>query len=275
MIEPNVSISVVMSCYHGDTLRNLTSAVNSVLFQTIKFQEFVIVIDGPVNQDIDNFLSRLEKENDSIVVYRLELNCGAARARNFGIRHSSGDIIAIMDSDDILLPNRLEMQLKAMLSKDVDAVWAWQEEFYDGTNKFGGIKQCPENHDEIIKKLKYRCLLPDPTTFIKRACFEKTKGYAEFENINIDYKFFLEMALCGCKFYCVQTPLIRVRISAAQRRRRGGVYLLRQDYKLRKWMRETKIISSLEMYLILIIFAMFRLSPNFIRDIIYKFILRK
>ncbi len=268
-------ISVVMACYHGDRVDSLIAAVDSVLKQTISFHEFIIVVDGPVNNDIDKYLEGLRADRENIILIRLDENSGAAHARNIGMSVAKGDYIAIMDSDDILIPDRLEAQLSTLIEKNVDAVWGWQEEFYDGTNEFAGIKQCPEEHDDILKKLKYRCLLPDPTTFIKKECFEKVGGYAEFDNINIDYKFFLEIALNGYRLHCIQRPLIRVRISPVQRKRRGGLVLLREDYVLRRWMYQKKIITIFELFWIMAMYAVFRLQPNFMRDKVYKHVLRK
>lgn len=269
------SISVVMACYHGDNLTSLKEAVNSVMSQTLAFLEFIIVLDGPVSVDIDQYLDELEEANELVKIFRIKENSGAAKARNLGMSHSQGKYIAIMDSDDILLPERLEAQLDALNDKCVDAVWGWQEEFYDGTNEYAGVKRCPEEHGAILKKLKYRNLLPDPTTFIKRECFEKTKGYAEFDNIGMDYKFFLEIALHGYRLHCVQKPLIRVRISPVQRKRRGGWVLLKQDYSLRQWMYKKKIINIFEMSWIMLMYAVFRLQPNILRDKLYKHVLRK
>lgn len=268
-------ISVVMACYQGDRLNALAEAVDSVLEQTIPFYEFIIVVDGPICDEITTYLEQLNIKIDNVEIIYLVENKGAAVARNIGMKKSCGDYIAIMDSDDILYPERLEKQLNALQDKNVDGVWAWQEEFYDETNIFSGIKKCPEQHEDIISKLKFRCLLSDPLTFIKRECFETTGGYGDFKNINIDYKFFLKMMLHGYKFYCVQEVLIRVRVSKEQRVRRGGFALLKQDYKLRYWMFKHGIISLLEFLKFSVIFTIFRLQPNFMRDFLYKNILRK
>ena len=268
-------ISVVMACYHGDQLYALKEAVDSVLAQTLEVYEFIVVVDGYVPDDVKNYLTQLEETNESVKLIFLEKNGGAAKARNIGMSEAEGDYLAIMDSDDVLVPERLEEQYSALVEQDVDVVWAWQQEFYDMTGKFAGIKSCPEKHEDIVKSLKWRCLLPDPTTFMKRCCFEKTGGYGEYRDLNIDYHFFLMMELSGCKFYAVQKPLIKVRISPEQRRRRGGISLLKQDVDFRKWMLRNRIINIFEFVLILSIFTVFRLQPNMMRDWVYRYILRK
>lgn len=270
-----VSVSMVMACYAGDRIDALQSAVKSVLQQTVGIFEFIIVVDGPVVEDIENYLNGLEEKNLQIKVIRLQDNCGAAKARNIGMSVSTGDYIAIMDSDDILYPQRIEYQLSALNRENVDAVWGWQEEFYDRSQKFAGIKKCPEKHEDIINSLKWRNLLPDPLTFIKRCCFDKVGGYPEVGELGIDYKFFINMAMHGCRFYCIQQPLIKVRISSEQRRRRGGLKLLKQDVLLRIWMWKKKQLNIIEFVGVMFITVVFRLQPNCMRDIVYRYILRK
>jgi len=268
-------ISVVMACYHGDRLDAMKEAVSSVLQQTLDIFEFIIIEDGPVSDSIENYLVELENVESNVRVIRRPKNQGVAAARNHAMSQSLGDYIAIMDSDDIIVPNRLEVQLLAINENNVDAVWGWQEEFYDNTREFAGIKKCPEFHDDIVKSLKWRCLLPDPTTFMKRCCYEKTGGYGNVKTLGMDYMFFLEMAVKGCKLYCVQMPLIKVRISPEQRKRRGGLSLLKEDYVLRRWMLKKNLLKIKDFILIMLVFTVFRLQPNGMRDWVYRKILRK
>ena len=111
---------------------------------------------------------------------------------------------------------------------------------------------------------------------IKRECFDTTGGYGEaFLNKNYDYILFLKMLLKGYKFYCIQAPLIKVRVSRTQRSRRGGIKRLYQDYLLRKWMVESKIISRLEAVVFMVIYTWFRLQPNTLRDLSYLILRRR
>ena len=263
-----------MACYNGDKLPALKEAIESVLAQTIPFLEFIIVVDGPVAPPISSSLKEFESSNEKIAIIRLDKNIGGAGARNIGMKASRGHYIAIMDSDDIIYPERLECQLRAIKENKADAVWAWQEEFYDGTYEYAGLKVCPEHHSDIVRQLKFRNSTSDPTTFIKRICFEKTGGYGKYKNINYDYEFFLKIALNNFKLYCVQKPLIKVRISSAQRARRGGMEILKQDFELRRWMFKNGILNFPEFFISSGICAAFRMQPNFLRDFLYKNILR-
>ena len=271
-MEPK--ISVIMACYAGDRLNTLKEAVDSINNQTIPYHEFIIIADGPISNSIEEYLNEIKNRNSQLKLIKLDENKGAGYARNYGMKLSKGDYIAIMDADDISIPTRFERQFKALKHNNVDAVWAWQEEFYDDSGKFAGIKRSSETHDEIVKELKFRCLLPDPTTFMKRECFEKTGGYGEFRNVNIDHKFFVNMVLNGFKLYCLPEILIKVRVSSLQRKRRGGWNSLKQDMVLRGWMKQSGFINFFEYIKSVVAYAIFRSIPNFLRDALYQRFLR-
>ena len=269
------TVSVVMCCYHGDTHDQLIEAVDSILAQTLQPTEFIIVVDGPVDADMNAYLEHIESNADIVCVSRLEQNKGTAAARNHGMSIAQGEYIAIMDSDDIALPQRLEVQLRTLQEQGVDAVWSWQDEFYSETGEHAGCKRCPETHDEILASLKWRNLLPDPATFISKRCFEGSGGYHGWGVFGIDYVFFWNMALAGFRFYCIQQPLIRVRVSAVQRRRRGGWGLFRQDVKMRRWMLDQGVMNPVECAFAILLAFGFRMVPNGLRDLVYRRVLRK
>ena len=95
----------------------LIEAVQSVLDQTYKDVEIIVVNDGS-NEDITEFL----KLYGDKIIYIFKENGGAASARNVGLNFSSGDYIAFLDSDDVWLPDKLEKQISFM--EDINAVWS-------------------------------------------------------------------------------------------------------------------------------------------------------
>lgn len=121
-------VSVVIPFY--ERVDWLEEAVNSVLGQTFDDYEIIVVNDGS-KEDTSSFLERHGKE----IIYIEKENGGPSTARNEGIKHSKGDYIAFLDSDDLWLPNKLEIQLKYMV--EYNALWS-----YCGYQTFG---QCSSN----------------------------------------------------------------------------------------------------------------------------------
>lgn len=105
-----ITISVVMPTYNTpvDILRE---AVESILWQTFRDFEFIIIDDGSTNDSVD-YLNRLEDKRIRLI--RNPENIGITKSLNIGFRAAQGKYIARMDSDDISLPARLEKQYAFM-----------------------------------------------------------------------------------------------------------------------------------------------------------------
>lgn len=102
-----MKITVVMAAYNAE--KYLMEAVNSILEQSYRKFEFIIVNDG----SSDSTAELLSSIQDSRVkVIHLKKNRGLAASLNKGIKESKGDWIVRQDADDISLPNRLEEQVK-------------------------------------------------------------------------------------------------------------------------------------------------------------------
>ncbi|MDP6705792.1 MAG: glycosyltransferase family 2 protein [Alphaproteobacteria bacterium] len=101
-------MSVVIATY--DRLDYLAEAIESALAQTIGVSEVIVVDDAspvPPRPVVERF-------DDRVTYLRLQENVGACAARNVGIERASGTFIALLDDDDVWLPNKLERQLAAI-----------------------------------------------------------------------------------------------------------------------------------------------------------------
>jgi teichuronic acid biosynthesis glycosyltransferase TuaG len=95
----------------------LTEAVESVLGQTYKYYEIIVVNDGSI-EDMSGFLLKFREK----IIYIYKENGGPATARNLAIDMASGHYIAFLDSDDIWLPDKLEIQVNWM--ERMNAIWS-------------------------------------------------------------------------------------------------------------------------------------------------------
>ena len=106
----NNEISVIMSCYN-ETEKELSESINSILSQTFKNIEFIIVDDNPTNTTLKNLLIKYGNDKRVKLVFN-DTNLGLAQSLNKAIDISTGEYIARMDADDIALPTRFEAQLE-------------------------------------------------------------------------------------------------------------------------------------------------------------------
>ena len=119
-------ISVIIPIYN-DALY-IQEALTSVLSQGIEKLEIIVIDDGST----DNFEEKINDLNDPRIRIIKQTNCGAAEARNNGIRHAVGEYIAFLDADDIWAPNKLKLQLEVLINRaDVNMVYGQVKEFYD------------------------------------------------------------------------------------------------------------------------------------------------
>ena len=112
-----MKFSVSMCVYGKDNPQWFATAVNSILYQTVKPDEVVLVVDGPVPEELDGIICGYEK-NPVFRVIRLEKNMGHGEARRVGLNACTHDLVALMDADDISAPDRFEKQLEAFRSDE-------------------------------------------------------------------------------------------------------------------------------------------------------------
>lgn len=103
-------ISVIMPAYNTD-IQYLREAVESILNQSFKDFELIVIDDGSTNGTWD-YLSSLS--DNRIRLIRNKTNIGVTRSLNIGLRAAKGQYIARMDADDVSVPERLEKQLACM-----------------------------------------------------------------------------------------------------------------------------------------------------------------
>ncbi|PDV97074.1 glycosyltransferase family 2 protein [Candidatus Chloroploca asiatica] len=103
----NNTISVIIPVYNGE--RFLAEALQSVLDQTLPPDEIIVVDDGSTDNS-----ATIARSFGSPVRVLTQANLGPAAARNLGVAHTTGDLLAFLDADDLWLPNKLARQLHVL-----------------------------------------------------------------------------------------------------------------------------------------------------------------
>jgi glycosyltransferase involved in cell wall biosynthesis len=118
-MEKSVKITVVMAVYNTDFLL-VKRAIDSVLAQTYKNFELIIVDDGSTNDGFNQILE-YTKKREHIITYLRHKNCGQSQSINKGILNANGSYIAIIDADDEYEPHHLQSCLLQMADADLIA----------------------------------------------------------------------------------------------------------------------------------------------------------
>jgi len=204
--EPK-KISVIMAVYNGGEY--LADAVESILNQTYMDFEFIIVNDGST----DYTREILERYNDKrIKVINCEVNGGVAKARNIGIRHASGQYIAVMDADDISLPERLSKQLPFMERNPDIAVLGTACYVIDQTREIrrtGNVFIKDRRIKIEICRKSENTAVWHPSAIIRKSAFRKIGPSNEKLRDVYDKDLWIRLAAKGYKFANLREPLIK------------------------------------------------------------------
>lgn len=199
-------ISVVMPVYNGE--KYLREAIDSILNQTYRDFEFIILNDGSTDKTEEIVLSYTDPR---IVYVKNEENLQIVKTLNKGIGLARGKYIARMDADDISVAERFEKQLRFMEENpDIGVCGTWLETF--GAKKH--IWRYPVLHEEIKTALLFNSSLGHPSVMIKKEFFNYCL-YQEKYNKAEDYALWAE-GIDKVKFHNLPEILLLYRLHENQ-----------------------------------------------------------
>ena len=239
----NTKFSVSMCVYSKDNPDWFKAAVDSVINQTLKPDEIVLVVDGPVPNTLNALIEEYEKF-DFFKVIRFTENRGHGDARRAGIENCTNDIIALMDADDISSPSRFEKQIAEFYADEsLDIVGGNIAEFIGTPNNVVAHRVVLSSDAEIKQDMKKRCPMNQVTVMFKKDSVQKVGGYIDWY-CDEDYYLWLRMTFADMHFKNIQDVLVNVRVGNDMYRRRGGLKYFKSEAKLQKYMRKNKFIST-------------------------------
>ena len=270
------SYSVLMSVYVKEKAEYLRTAMDSIWNQTIRTDDFVLVCDGPLNDELDAVIEAMRAAHpDTLHVVRLEKNGGLGNALNMGIKHCKHELVARMDSDDISRPDRCERQLKMFQEHpDISVVSGIVEEFTTSTSEIEARRVPPETQNEIVQFAKKRNPFNHPCVMYKKSAVEAAGGYQDFYLLE-DYYLWIRMLQKGITGYNLQEPLLWMRAGSDMYKRRAGWKYAMSQKALFKYMKDNGFIGGSQYMKSAITRTVSSLMPNSLREFAYKKVLRK
>lgn len=223
------SVSVVMPSYNHAPY--ITRAIASVRAQTYDRIELIVVDDGSSDGSVA-LLRELQAEHGFTLI--CQENAGVCRTLNRGVREAAtGDYIALLASDDLWAPDKLERQLAA-LEADPAAEFCFSQavEFIDDDAPASGRifpKRCLRG--TVLKKVFLRQHVPAGTMLFSRRLYDQLGGFDETLREE-DWDFVIRSA-AATRFAAVDAPLLHYRAHVANTMRtRGGRAIFHQKAKI-------------------------------------------
>ena len=268
--------SVLMSVYYKEKPQWLQYSIDSMLNQTVKPSEFVLVEDGPLTKELDEVINSFVKKNkDLFNIIKLEKNVGLGPALQKGINECKNEFIARMDSDDYSVPTRIERQFKIFEKyPELDLVGTNVDEFEGSIENVNCHVILPEFQKDIYKFSKRRCPFRHPTLLYKKSAVLKAGNYRKFYLCE-DYDLYVRMLRSGCKCYNIQEPLVFMRIGKDFYKRRGGWKYMNTILRFKNEQLRNGYFSFSDYIKSTIPHIIVCLMPNNLRDYVYRNLLRK
>ena len=190
-------VTIIIPTYNR--LSFLKVAINSVMIQTYRPLELIVVDDGS-KDGTKEYVNNIIKSSDIIVKYIYQENAGAQKARNAGIRNSNGAYIQFLDSDDFLHKNKIGASINEFdENKNIDMVYCKRGDYLDECDIY-------KKYDRALADLEVNCCADEVIVngfwtalpIIKREVIDETVVWDEELTCHQDYVF-LSIVASKCK----------------------------------------------------------------------------
>lgn len=266
-----------MSVYKNDNPQYLDEALKSIYDeQTLKPDEVVIVMDGPLTEELYHVINNFLKKHQKIVnVIKLDENLGLGNALRIGTDYCNCNYIMRMDADDISVPDRFEKQINYLKKHpEVDCLGGFIEEFNHTIDENKRKREVPLKQEQIINMSKSRNPMNHVTVCIKKSSLELCGGYEEI-NLLEDYYLWLKMIINGCILENIEDTLVYVRVGNGFNSKRGAKKRIEGWKKLQNYMLLNNLINKRKSFMNMVYINVFVYMPNSLRRIVYDIFLRK
>ena len=235
--------SIAISVYKNDDPKFFDRALESITdLLTIKPDEIVLVVDGPVPEEINTVINKYASKYVFNVI-RLETNGGLGNALRLATENAKYGLIARMDSDDVSVPDRFEQELALFESDDsLDVVGGDITEFIDTEDNIVATRVVPVDDAAIKQYMKKRCAMNHVSVMFKKQSVMNVGGYLDW-HYNEDYYLWVRMQLKSFSFANTGTSLVNVRTGRDMYARRGGKKYFLSEKRLQRYMLDHHLIG--------------------------------
>lgn len=207
----NRKVTVVMPAYH-EKEEQIKLAIESILNQTYKDFQYIIILDDPQNKELETLIRAYADKDARISLYINEKNSGCPYSKDRGVRLADSEYVAIMDSDDVAKPYRLEKQLHKIESEELDIIAGYVTVIDEEGRELYKMDNLPVTHEKIAKKMRVNNCMPHPTWFLRKGVYLELGGYSDIQGCE-DYDFLLRALSKGYKLGMVNEIVLDYRLS--------------------------------------------------------------
>ena len=262
------NFSVLMSLYSKENPDYLDLSLNSIFTQTVQPDQVVLVIDGPIGEELQRVVDEYAKKHHILDIYPQEKNQGLSTALNIGLEKCRNEIIFRMDTDDVCYPNRFERVLKEYEENtELEIVGSFSTMIDENGEVIKGMT-VPTSQEEIYRNV-WTCPFIHPTVSFKKFSLLRVGSYNPNSGPRQDdYELWFRCVENGLKCKNIEEPLLYYRFfkdSVARNNINVGWWRAKVGLK-GAWRCKCPIIAYVGVCYPLVRACM----PSFIRQLMYK-----
>ena len=270
-----IKYSVLMSVYKNEIPSYFKQAIESILNQTLPCDDFVIVKDGELTNELNSVLNQYaELHGDIINVVGYKNNKGLGFALDYGLSFCKHEIVIRADSDDISIEYRAEKQIDSFIKSGADASSTTILLFEESIDNTFGARKLPTDYKKIVKFAKSRSPLNHPSTIFKKSKVLESGSYTTLL-YKEDYYLWYRMLKHNCILSNTDEPLVYMRINSSTFFKRKN----KDGYKNLKWlyglMRKDRFIGPFKYFKNIVILDLRYHLPNKLSAFFTKLFWRK
>lgn len=270
------SYSVLMTVYCRANPEQFDIAIKSMLDQTLRTDDFVIVCDGPLTEQLDAVLEKYTRAYPGLFnIVRLPQNVGIGQANNAGLVHCRNALVAKMDADDIAVPDRCEKQLARFRENpDLAVLGGIIEEFDQDPQAPFALRYVPAANAQIRKFARRRQPFNNQTVMYRRDAVEQIGGYRQLRRCE-DYDLYLRLLHAGFYAENLEDVLVKVRVDSGAMSRRASRSTLRGVVNSRWYAFRIGYSSLLDFLICVAGEFVILICPGSVQQFIYSTFLRR
>nr|WP_246601415.1 glycosyltransferase [Enterococcus alishanensis] len=265
-----------MSVYQKEKPKYFAAAIKSTLDQSLLPQELVLVLDGPITNELQTIIDA-NKDNGKVLirVVPLKTNQGLGIALAKGVTACQNELIARMDTDDIMREDRLEKQYQAFLdNKNLTIVGSDIDEFTGDPSNVIGKRVVPETNKDIRQFSKKRNPFNHMTVMFKKSDVLAVGNYQALNGFE-DYYLWVRLLKAGYQGMNIKESLVYARGGEDMYARRGGMNYFIYGLNARKVIYQNGLGSLNDYFVSISAHIVTSILPNRVRGFVYKKLLRQ
>lgn len=272
-MKNHVPFSLLMAVYKNDSADFLAQALESVISNTCRPSQVVVVKDGPVTPALDAVLQQFSSRL-ALDIIPLPKNQGLGPALNAGIMACREEWIARFDSDDICSPTRFEEQLDYIALHPETALLGGQiQEFDSKPDQACAFRVVPVEQAEIYRFAKSRNPINHMTAMFRKSAVIKAGNYQN-DLLYEDYGLWIRMLMNNCHIANLSSVLVYARAGMEMFKRRGGLTYALNEIRFQYRFYKSGFLNLREFLTNIALRTPVRLVPNQLRAFVYKKFLR-